>query len=165
MVGENRVTWVLRDVGEGFHVFTVDGREDSGFVCTVPIHEDREYLFQSGGRFETADRFFVEYQVVKDAEKPYCLHVLEQIGGQSSAEVSLCQVLTVLMQEIESDNSADILTARYKTTNWFFLIVGDKLVLVSLVKGRWYWSMHFMWKSLELLTLLPGDRIFYQVLQ
>ena len=160
MVDEKRVTWVLRDTEAGSYIFEVRGRQDSGFVCTIPTVEESEYIFQSGGRFKTAERFFVEYQVVKDSKNPRCLRALEQLGGQSIMEVSLCQVLTVLTQEIKSDGGADILTTRDGTANRFFLLVGGKPVLVSLVRGQWYWSMYFMWQNLGLLTLLPGDRIF-----
>ena len=163
MVGDKSVTWILRDNGEGSHVFKVRGREDSGYVCAIPTGEDCEHLFQIGGRFKTANRFFVGCQVVKDAESPLCLEVMEQMGGQSTVEMSLCQILTVLMQQIESGDGADILTARDKTANRFFLFVGGKPVLVSLVRGKWYWSMYFMWQNLGLLALVPGDRIFYQV--
>ncbi len=161
------VTWVVcrYDGGEGdFDSLRVRGKENEsqGLLCYISQPSEFKGLVRSGESFEVMGPVTFSFNTVKETEYPSCSDVLNEMGGEQVVGVALEQVLTALAAQIRGE--VRILTIEGATANRFFVTVGRDLILVTIKWTGQSWSMHIT-RDLEVRCLVPGDRIFYQVLR
>ena len=161
------VTWVVcrYDGGEGdFDSLRVLGNEgeSQGLLCYISEPDKFKVIARKGESFDAIGPVTLSFNTVKELEYPSCSDVLNEMGGEQVVDVTLEQVLTALAAQIRGE--VRILTVEGATANRFFVTVGRDLILVTVEWTGQSWFMHVT-RDLKAGSLLPGDRIFYQVLQ
>ncbi len=159
------VTWVVcrYDGAEGdFDSLRVPGRENEsqGLLCYISEPDKFKIIARKGESFGAIGPVTLSFNTVKEAEYPSCSDILNEMGGEQVVGVTLEQVLTALAAQIRGE--VRILTVEGATANRFFVTVGRDLVLVTVKWTGQSWSMHIT-RDLNVGSLLPGDRILYQV--
>ena len=161
------VTWIVcrydgGDKGD-FDSLRVPGKENEsqGLLCYISEPDKFRGIIRKGESFEAMGPVVFSFNTVKESEYPSCSDVLSEMGGEQVVGVTLEQVLTALAAQIRGE--VRILTVEGATANRFFVVVGRDLVLVTVKWTGQSWSMHII-RDISVGSLLPGDRIFYQVL-
>lgn len=160
------VTWIVCRYdggGEGdFDSLRVPGKENEsqGLLCYISQPSEFKGLVRKGESFETIGPVAFSFNTVKETEYPSCFDAYNEMGGERVVGVTLEQVLTALAAQIRCE--VRILTVEGATANRFFVTVGRDLILVTVKWTGQSWSMHIT-RDLNVGSLLPGDRILYQV--